>query len=84
MPSLELTKKYLRIDESEDDEILTLLIDSAIADLKDSGVPESDDPRYEVLVALHTALYSENRDPSLKIDKLNAAYENLLLKLKVY
>lgn len=84
MPSIHLVKKYLRIDGSEDDEVLALLISSAEMDLEDSGVPKSDDPRYDVLVALHTALYSENRDPSIKIEKLNAAYQSLLLKLKVY
>lgn len=84
MPSLNLVKKYLRIDGDEDNDILDLLIKSAKKDLEDSGVPESEDPRYEVLVALHTALYNENRDPSIKIDKLNVAYESLLLKLKIY
>ncbi|MBS4188648.1 head-tail connector protein [Bacillus sp. FJAT-49705] len=83
---LEQTKSYLRIDGSEDDSILTLLIGAAKKDLKDSGVPEptETDERYDLAVMLYCTLYYENRDPSLKIEKLNAAYQSLILKLKSY
>jgi uncharacterized phage protein (predicted DNA packaging) len=79
-------KNYLRIDGSEDDDILTLLVGAAKKDLKDSGVSEptaeAPDERYDLLVMLNVALHYENRDPSFKIDKLNYAYQNLILKLK--
>lgn len=79
-------KNYLRIDGSEDDQILTLLVGVAKKDLKDSGVAEpaagSPDERYDLLVMLNVALHYENRDPSIKIEKLNYAYENLILKMK--
>lgn len=89
LTDIALVKKYSRIDSSEDDDVLTLLIESAKLDLAGSGVPKPDetvpvDPRYRILVALHVVLYNENRDPSIKIEKLNFAYQNLLLKLKQY
>ena len=81
---LDQVKTFLRMDGSEDDEILALLISSAKVDLKDSGVSvtATTDPRYTILVALHVTLYYENRDPSSKIEKLNFSYKNLLLKLR--
>lgn len=88
MPEQDLTllKNYLRIDGSEDDAILTLLVGAAEKDLKDSGVPKptETDERYDLAVMLYCALHYENRDPSLKIDKLNTAYMSLILKLKTY
>lgn len=83
---LNILKSYLRIDGSEDDPILTLLVGAAEKDLKDSGVPKPTEPdeRYDLAVMLYCALHYENRDPSLKIDKLNTAYMSLILKLKVY
>ncbi|MDF1510820.1 fibronectin type 3 domain of chitinase [Bacillus phage vB_Bacillus_1020A] len=83
---LEQVKKYLRIDESEDDGFLALLINAAKLDLKDSGVPEpkEKDERYDLAVMLYCSLHYENRDPSIKIDKLNFAYQSLILKLKRY
>ncbi|MBP3038067.1 head-tail connector protein [Bacillaceae bacterium Marseille-Q3522] len=87
MPDLTKVKKYLRVDGSEDDDILTLLMDAAVDDLKDSGIQEpvgTTDPRYDLAVMLFVALHFENRDPSMKIDKLNAAYMSLILKLKSF
>lgn len=84
MPDTSILKKYLRIDGSEDDEILTLLMGAAKNDLADSGVPETDDPRYDLAIMLYSALHYENRDPSIQIDKLNVAYQSIILKLKDY
>lgn len=84
MPNLDVIKNYLRIDGSEDDEVLALLMDAAEEDLKDSGVPDSkkQDSRYSLAVMLFVSLHYENRDPSMKIEKMNTAYQNLILKLK--
>jgi uncharacterized phage protein (predicted DNA packaging) len=79
-----LLKNYLRIDGSEDDVILTLLVGAAKKDLKDSGCPDpvEEDERYDLAVMLYVSLHYENRDPSIKIEKLNTAYQSLILKLK--
>ncbi|MED0702822.1 head-tail connector protein [Aeribacillus composti] len=82
--SLEELKKYLRIDGSEDDDILTLLIDGAREYLKNAGVPESESKLYKLAVMLYVSLHYENRDPSVKIDKLNFAFESIVLQLKDY
>jgi uncharacterized phage protein (predicted DNA packaging) len=84
MLDLDLVKNYLRIDGSEDDRFLTLLMNAAKEDLKDAGVPdpEEENERYNLAIMLFVSLHYENRDPSMKIDKLNAAYQNLILKLK--
>lgn len=83
---MELLKTYLRIDGSEDDGVLTLLIGAAETDLKESGVSDErkETEMYNLAVMLYVSLHYENRDPSIKIDKLNTAYQSLLLKLKSY
>jgi len=84
MPELAIVKDFLRIDGSEDDNILTLLIGAAEKDLRDSGVPvpTEKDERYDLAIMLYVSLHYENRDPSTQIDKLNVAYQSLILKLK--
>jgi uncharacterized phage protein (predicted DNA packaging) len=86
MPDLTLdeVKNYLRIDGSEDDGILTLLVDGAKEYLKNAGVPESDSALYKLAIMLYVALHYENRDPSVKIDRLNFAFESIVLQLKEY
>ncbi|EIT85913.1 hypothetical protein A374_08759 [Fictibacillus macauensis ZFHKF-1] len=84
--NMDLLKKYLRIDGSEDDDILALLVESAKKDLMDSGVPEPVggfvDQRYDLLIMLHVGMYYENRDSTVNVEKFNTMYQNLLLKLK--
>ncbi|KXG09946.1 hypothetical protein AT864_01506 [Anoxybacillus sp. P3H1B] len=82
--SLEELKKFLRIDGSEDDDILTFLVNAAKEALKKAGVPETDSDLYKLAVMLHVALYYENRDPGVKMDKLNFAFESIVLQLKDY
>jgi uncharacterized phage protein (predicted DNA packaging) len=86
MPDLTLdeVKNYLRIDGSEDDGILTLLVDGAKEYLANAGVPESDSALYKLAVMLYVALHYENRDPSTKMDKMNFAFESIVLQLKDY
>lgn len=84
MPTLIEVKTYLRIDGGEDDDILALLMDAAKEYLSDAGVPEPITPskRYDLAIMLFVSLHYENRDPSLKLDKLNFALESIILQLK--
>lgn len=81
--TLEELKNYLRIDESEDDGLLTLLVSSAKEYLASAGVPESDKNQYKLAVMLLVAMNYENRDPSTKIDTLNFALQSIIHQLKV-
>lgn len=85
MPTLDELKTYLRIDGSEDDGILALLIDSAKEYLTNAGVPEPEEPSslYKLAVMLHVALNYENRDPAQKIERFNYALQSIILQLKV-
>jgi uncharacterized phage protein (predicted DNA packaging) len=80
--TLDEVKNWLRIDGSEDDMLITLLIDGAKEYLSNAGVPESDSSLYKLAVMLYVALHYENRDPSAKMDKMNFAFESIVLQLK--
>ncbi|MBE3570986.1 MAG: phage gp6-like head-tail connector protein [Bacillales bacterium] len=82
--TLDELKNYLRIDGSEDDSILTFLMDGAKEYLSNAGVPESDSALYKLAIMLYVSLHYENRDPSTNIDKLNVAFESIILQLKDY
>jgi uncharacterized phage protein (predicted DNA packaging) len=84
MTELEELKLFLRIDGSEDDMLLTLLMAGAKEYLANAGVPESDGSLYKLAVMLYVALHYENRDPSVKIEKFNFALESIILQLKNY
>lgn len=84
LPDLDELKAYLRIDGSEDDTILTLLIDSAQEYLTNAGVPESDSNLYKLAIMMYVAMHYENRDPSQKIDGFNFALQSIILQLKDY
>lgn len=77
-------KTYLRIDGSEDDAILTLLISAAEEYLKDAGVPETAkvSAKYNLAVMLLVALNYENRNAGASIDKLSFSLESVILQLK--
>ncbi|WP_328699972.1 head-tail connector protein [Chengkuizengella marina] len=79
---IEELKEYLRIDGSEDDVILTLLLDAAKEYLSNAGVLESESKLYKLAVLLYVTLHYENRDPSQKMDKLNFALQSIILQLK--
>ena len=86
MVDMSLVKKYLRIDDEEDDDVIEALIESAIEDLEEAGVPkpQTESKRYSILVSLHVSMFYENRDPSAKIERFNAPYQSLLLRLKQF
>lgn len=75
-------KTYLRVDVSEDDTILALLVDAGKEYLADAGIPESESARYKLAVMLYVALHYEHRDPAQKIEKMNFAFESIVLQLK--
>jgi uncharacterized phage protein (predicted DNA packaging) len=83
---MDVLKTYLRIDGGEEDKFLALLVSAAENDLKASGVPDDmkSDEMYDLATMLYVSLHYENRDPSIQIDKLNTAYQSLILKLKSY
>ena len=80
--TLETLKKYLRVDGSEDDEILTLLIDASKEYLTGSGVRESNTALYKLAVMMHVALNYENRNPAIKIESINFALQSIILQIK--
>jgi len=82
--SLDELKKFLRIDGSEDDDILTLFVEGAKEYLANAGVPESNNKLYKIAVMLYCALHYENRDPAVQIDRFNFALESIILQLKDY
>lgn len=75
-------KGYLRIDGSEDDMVLTLLVEAAKEYLANAGVKEDASSLYKLAIMLYVALHYENRDPSIKIEKFNFALESIILQLK--
>lgn len=80
--SLRELKGYLRIDGSEDDSNLALFVEAAKEYLTNAGVEEQDGARYKLAVMLYVSLHYENRDPSIKLEKLNFSLESLILQLK--
>lgn len=82
--TLDELKNYLRIDGSEDDMFLTLLISTAKEYLANAGVPESEDSLYKLAVMLYVAQQYEHRDPSSKMNKFSFALESIILQLKSY
>ncbi|CAM5794846.1 head-tail connector protein [Brevibacillus borstelensis] len=84
MPTLAELKTYLRIDGSEDDGVLALLMEAAKEYLTNAGVPPPTAPSslYNLAVMLYVALHYENRDPAQKIERFNYALQSIILQLK--
>lgn len=84
MLTIEELKTYLRIDGSEDDSILALLMSAAEEYLADAGVPDSvkGTAKYKLAVMLLVALNYENRNAGADIDKLSFSLESVILQLK--
>ncbi|EOO28620.1 hypothetical protein IIU_05738 [Bacillus cereus VD133] len=77
---LSQVKEYLRIDGSEDDRNLTLLLDAAKEWLADSGVPEKDTSLYQVTVLIYVAL---QYDPDT-YKRLEPSLERNVLTMRCY
>lgn len=90
-------KTYLRIDGSEDDAILALLVEAAEGHLADAGVPKIDpstvdaDPdrvarymgRYELAKMQFCASNYEGRTATGKQERWSLGYQSMVLQLKV-
>ncbi len=78
-------KTALRIDGSEDDKVLALLLKAAKTSLKGAGVPEekiTDETRdlYKQAIILYLGFDYEYEER--KITKLERAYQRILLQLR--
>ncbi|UQD53308.1 phage gp6-like head-tail connector protein [Bacillus methanolicus] len=86
---IDFVKQHVRIDESEDDTYLTLLIDAAKANLKISGVREREEedplyPLYQIAVAIQVLLDYDKYDKFMNVEALKKALLEITLKLKDY
>lgn len=81
---LDMVKQQLRIDGSEEDALLQLLIDSAKEYLLRSGVRESDTALYKTAVITHVLLSYENRDKTLNVWSLESVLRTAILQLRDY
>lgn len=68
MPTLEELKGYLRIDGSEDDSNLALLLAAAKDYLFNAGVPEQTSALYKLAVMRFVSVQHENKGPDVKAD----------------
>ncbi|UOQ93411.1 head-tail connector protein [Halobacillus shinanisalinarum] len=80
-------KNWLRIDGSEDDQILTSLFLSAKEFLKGAGIPEPDPPseRYKIAILLMVSNGYENRSPVVvgsSASDLPFSLQTFILQLK--
>lgn len=84
MLTIEELKTYLRIDGSEDDTILALLMSAAEEYLADAGVPGTAKAtaKYKLAVMLLVSLNYENRNSGADISKLSFSLESVILQLK--
>ncbi|WP_339273632.1 head-tail connector protein [Paenibacillus sp. FSL W8-0426] len=80
--SLDELKKYLRIDGSEDDDILALLVEASKEFMAGAGVKEANTALYKLAVMMHVALNYENRNPAIKIESINYALQSIILQIK--
>lgn len=75
---LEQVKGYLRIDGSEDDMNLTLLLDSAKEFFLNAGIPEKDSALYRLSIVIYVAL---QYDPD-SYAKLERSLQSNILQMK--
>lgn len=81
--TLDELKTYLRIDGSEDDDFLALLMDGAREFLANAGVPELDSKLYKLAVMLYVAMQYEHRDAGEAV-QLSPALQSIILQLKEF
>lgn len=81
-PNLQEVKDYLRIEGSEEDGIVSLLLEAAKEALNKAGVSESDKPLYKVAVFLHVSMHYENRNPENKLEGYDQVFNHIIPKLK--
>lgn len=79
MPTLEELKGYLRIDGSEDDTVLALLLQAAAEYLTNAGVTDDDSSLYKLAVMRYVAIEFENRGVNAGEDR---SLTSMILQLK--
>lgn len=85
-PSIEFLKSYLRIDGSEDDNVLTLLIGAAQEYLRNAGVPEPDSgpdgdgKLYDLAVCLR--VHRERARDEKEVERVDRSLISIILQLK--
>lgn len=83
MEDLKLLKTYLRIDGSEDDDVLALLVGAAEEYLANSGVtpPESGDSKlYDLAVCLR--VHRERARDEKEVERVERSLTSIILQLK--
>lgn len=84
---LETVKMYLRIDGTEEDSFLGILIQMAKEFLLNAGVKESEDKLYSLAVMMLVSHWYENREQSIT-GRVSRAIEygltSIILQLKSY
>lgn len=78
-------KEYLRVDGSRDDEMLRLLIDSAIEYLTNAGVKEQETNSYKLAIVMLVTHWYENREQVVGNvpNALALGLQSIILQLKV-
>lgn len=84
MANLELLKEYLRIDGSEDDTVLALLLDAAKEFLRNAGVPEpregEESKLYDLAVMLR--VHRERARDEKEVERVDKSLTSIILQLK--
>lgn len=84
MADLNLLKSYLRIDGSEDDTVLALLLDAAKEYLRNAGVQEptggDDSKLYDLAVMLR--VHRERARDEKEVERVEKSLTSIILQLK--
>ncbi|GIO57914.1 head-tail connector protein [Paenibacillus cineris] len=84
MADLNLLKSYLRIDGSEDDIVLALLLDAAKEYLRNAGVQEpsgdEDSKLYDLAVMLR--VHRERARDEKEVERIEKSLTSIILQLK--
>jgi len=84
MADLELLKSYLRIDGSEDDIVLALLLDAAKEYLKNAGVkkPEAGEGSKLYDLAVMLRVHQERAREEKEVERVKKSLTSIILQLK--
>lgn len=85
MEGLNLVKKYLKIDGSEDDDVLALLVGAAEEYLANAGVqkpkPDEESKLYNLAVCLR--VHQERARDDKEVERVKNSLTSIILQLKV-
>lgn len=84
MADVELVKKYLRIDGSEEDDILALYVASAIEYLSNAGVKEPDKQSNLYDLAVVQYVKKEYARDEREVEMTEKSLSSIVLQLKEY